>query len=147
MRDAVPSRPGCGKMPLWSGTRGVGLREAPPPCRLVARGRLGAGDASPDPAAQQPAPATSRSGVLEAFERHAAAAHAAIAGASDDHLRQPWTLGNGAAVIFTLPRIGALRAFVLNHIIHHRAQLGVYLRLNDVPVPGMYGPSADDKGL
>ena len=49
--------------------------------------------------------------------------------------------------IFTLPRIAVLRAMVLNHNIHHRAQLGVYLRLNDIPVPAIYGPSADESSL
>lgn len=56
----------------------------------------------------------------------------------------PWTLKHGDNVFFTLPRYTCMRSFVLNHIVHHRAQLGVYLRLNDVPVPGAYGPSADE---
>ena len=52
----------------------------------------------------------------------------------------------GGATIFTMPRIAVLRSFVLNHTIHHRAHLCVYLRLNDVPVPALYGPSADEEG-
>jgi len=56
----------------------------------------------------------------------------------------PWTLSNGGKTIFTLPRVDVLRAMLMNHLIHHRAQLGVYLRLNDVPVPSIYGPSADE---
>ena len=57
---------------------------------------------------------------------------------------KPWTLLKGGKPMFTMPRIAVLRSFLMNHTIHHRAQLGVYLRLNDVPVPGMYGPSADE---
>ena len=57
---------------------------------------------------------------------------------------QPWTLKNGEHVIFTLPKIAVLRGFVLNHVIHHRGQMTVYLRLNDIPVPSIYGPSADE---
>ncbi|HEY1021067.1 MAG TPA: DinB family protein, partial [Flavisolibacter sp.] len=56
-----------------------------------------------------------------------------------------WTLQHGDHVIFTLPRIATMRSFVMNHFIHHRGQLSVYLRLLDVPVPGMYGPSADER--
>jgi uncharacterized damage-inducible protein DinB len=57
---------------------------------------------------------------------------------------KPWSLIAGGKPIFTLPRAGVLRSFIFNHIIHHRAQLGVYLRLNDVSVPSIYGPSADE---
>jgi uncharacterized damage-inducible protein DinB len=56
----------------------------------------------------------------------------------------PWTLTRGGQEIFTVPRVAAFRNFVLHHIIHHRGQLSVYLRLNDVPVPAIYGPSADE---
>ncbi len=90
------------------------------------------------------APATSRAEVLEQFDRHVAAARAALAGASDEHLLKPWSLLSGGKNILTMPRVAVLRSFVLNHNIHHRAQLGVYLRLNDVPVPSIYGPSADE---
>jgi len=58
----------------------------------------------------------------------------------------PWSLRNGEHVIFTMPRIGVLRTFVTNHIIHHRGQLSVYLRLHDVPLPSIYGPTADTQG-
>jgi len=57
---------------------------------------------------------------------------------------KPWTLFAGDKTILTMPRIAVLRSFILNHTIHHRAQLGVYLRLNDVSVPSIYGPSADE---
>jgi len=82
--------------------------------------------------------------ALETFDKNVAAARAAIAGASDEHLMKPWTLMMGGKTIFTQPRMGVLRGFIMSHSIHHRAQLSVYLRLNDVPVPALYGPSADE---
>jgi uncharacterized damage-inducible protein DinB len=88
--------------------------------------------------------ASSRKQLLEAFDRNVAQARAAIAAASDEDLLKSWSLMLGGNPIFTLPRIAVLRSFVMNHLIHHRAQLGVYLRLNDVPVPSIYGPSADE---
>jgi len=88
---------------------------------------------------------TSRAQILAAFDKIVAEARAAIAGASDAHLMEPWSLQNGADVMFTMPRIAVLRSMVMNHTIHHRAQLTVYFRLNGVPVPGLYGPSADEK--
>jgi uncharacterized damage-inducible protein DinB len=92
-------------------------------------------------------PATSRAEVLERFDQNVASARAAIAGASDETLRSPWTLYAGGKEILTLPKIAVLRSFVMNHSIHHRAQLGVYLRLNDIAVPSIYGPSADEGGF
>ena len=59
-------------------------------------------------------------------------------------MMQPWSLLSGGKTVFSMPRIAVMRSFIMNHIIHHRAQLGVYLRLNDVPVPSIYGPSADE---
>jgi len=82
--------------------------------------------------------------LLDLFDKSAAEARAAIAGSSDEALFQTFTLRNGDQVIFTVPKIGALRTFFMNHLIHHRGQLTVYLRLNGVPVPGLYGPSADE---
>ena len=92
-------------------------------------------------------PFKSRKEVLDAFDKDTATARKAIASASDDQFMKPWSLKNAGATIFTLPRIGVLRSFILNHTIHHRAQLGVYLRLNDVPVPSIYGPSADESNM
>lgn len=88
---------------------------------------------------------TSRKQLLEEFDRRAAAGRAAIAGASDEDFMKPWSLMAGGKTVFTLPKIAVLRGFVMNHMIHHRGQLSVYLRLNDVPVPSIYGPSADEK--
>ena len=92
----------------------------------------------------QPPPPASRADLLTAFDRKAAEARAAIAGASDEELTKPWSLLQNGKTLFTMPKLTVLRSFVLNHLIHHRAQLGVYLRLNDVPVPALYGPSADE---
>ena len=83
--------------------------------------------------------------VLERFDRNVAAATAAIAKVSDDSWTKPWTLSFAGKPVFTLPRHAVLRGTCLNHMIHHRAQLGVYLRLNNIAIPGMYGPSADDQ--
>jgi uncharacterized damage-inducible protein DinB len=82
--------------------------------------------------------------AVETFDRNVAAARAALAGAEDEHLFKPWTLLSGGNTLFSQPRIAVLRGMIMNHTIHHRAQLGVYLRLNDLPVPALYGPSADE---
>ena len=66
---------------------------------------------------------------------------------SDAAMFQMWTLLSGGKQILSLPRAAVLRSFVLSHTIHHRAQFGVYLRLNDIPVPALYGPSADEGGF
>ena len=81
--------------------------------------------------------------TLKAFDDNMKAARAAIVGASDGEMMVMWTLKRGGHSIFSMPRIAVLRSFVMNHMIHHRAQLGVYLRLNDVPLPPIYGPTAD----
>lgn len=88
--------------------------------------------------------AQSRQHVLDLFDKNVAAARAAIAGATDEQLMKPWSLLVGGRTIFTMPKIAVLRSMVMNHTIHHRAQLGVYLRLNNIPVPALYGPSADE---
>jgi len=62
-------------------------------------------------------------------------------------LSKPWSLLDNGRVLFTMPRGECLRKWVLNHNVHHRAQLGVYLRLNNIPVPALYGPSADEQGM
>ncbi len=98
-------------------------------------------------APMQPNVMTSRKELLELFDRCAAKGRAAIAGASDEALMKPWTLLVGGQEIFTLPRVAVLRGFMMSHLIHHRAQLGVYLRLNNVAVPAIYGPSADEGGF
>ncbi len=91
--------------------------------------------------------AQSRGEILRRFDENVASARAVIAGTSDEQFMKPWSLLKGGQTMFTLPRIGVLRSFVLNHNIHHRAHMCVYLRLNDIPVPALYGPSADESGM
>ena len=94
----------------------------------------------------KPPVVNSRKELLEIFDRDVVKAREALTGASDAHLMETWSLLAGGKTIFSMPRIAVLRSMVLNHMIHHRAQLGVYLRLNDLPVPALYGPSADEQG-
>lgn len=82
--------------------------------------------------------------ILEFFDKNVAAARAAIAQVKDEDLPVMWSLKQGGKTILTMPRVAVIRSFVMNHLIHHRAILTVYLRLNDIPVPGMYGPSGDE---
>ena len=91
--------------------------------------------------------ATSQAELLERFDKNVDEARAAISGASDAHLAVDWSLIFGGRKVMTMPRVAVLRSVVMNHLIHHRAQLGVYLRLNDVAIPGMYGPSADESNM
>ena len=86
----------------------------------------------------------SRQELLDYFDKSVAAARDAIAGASDQDLLKPWSLLKGGATVMTLPKIAVLRSFMMNHMIHHRGQLTFYLRLNNIPVPAIYGPSADE---
>ena len=79
------------------------------------------------------------------FDKNVSEARAAIEAASDEDLMKSWSLLSGGETLFSMPKIAVLRNFVLNHTIHHRAQLGIYLRLNDIPVPAIYGPSADEQ--
>jgi uncharacterized damage-inducible protein DinB len=90
---------------------------------------------------------TTRAEVVELFDKHAAAFRSALEGASDAAMMQPWTLLSGGKEIFTMPKVAVLRGMVLNHLVHHRGQLTVYLRLNDIPVPALYGPSADEGAM
>ena len=94
----------------------------------------------------QEEPVESVAGAVEMFDANVAAAREAIANASDEELMASWSLLKTGEEVLTMPRIAVLRSFIMNHAIHHRAQLGVYLRLNDVPVPALYGPSADEEG-
>jgi len=87
---------------------------------------------------------TSRQKILSVFDRNVAEARQALKAATDEQLNQNWTLLAAGQPIFTMPRSAVLRSFVLNHSIHHRAHLCVYLRLNNIPVPGLYGPSGEE---
>ena len=93
----------------------------------------------------KPVVATSREQLLAIFDENAAKGHAGLAAMSDEEFGQMWSLIFKGRTAFTMPKINVARNIVMNHLIHHRAQLGVYFRMNDVAIPGMYGPSADDK--
>ena len=99
--------------------------------------------ANPPPDRRGP---TTNAELLATFDKNVAAARAAFAKLDDASLDRPWTLRMGERVIKTLPRRSVIRIMSLSHMIHHRAQLLVYLRLLNVPVPGVYGPSADEMG-
>lgn len=86
----------------------------------------------------------SRAVLLKEFDEKVSKARASLAKATDAEMLAPWALKSGGHEIFSMPRIGAVRSFVMNHLIHHRGQLSVYLRLKDVPLPSMYGPTADE---
>jgi uncharacterized damage-inducible protein DinB len=88
----------------------------------------------------------SAAATLARFEENARAARTALGAATDADLAVPWTLKKAGRELFTLPRAACVRSFVMNHLIHHRGQLTVYLRLCDVPLPPVYGPTADVTG-
>jgi uncharacterized damage-inducible protein DinB len=92
------------------------------------------------------APPATTDELLALFDKNVRAAREAISTAEDARLAEPWSMLMNGKPIMTLPRYGVLRTLTMNHLIHHRAQLGVYLRLNNVPVPATYGPSADEGG-
>lgn len=103
-------------------------------------------DALVRPLGYVPFTATSKAEALERFATCSAEAEAALQSVTEDQLAGEWAVKLGDKIITQLPRAMALRLVVLNHLIHHRAQLGVYLRLLNAPIPGMFGPSADDLG-
>ncbi len=92
----------------------------------------------------QPPKTENRKDLLAAFDKESAEARAALASVSDQEMLKGWKLLAGGEEIFAMPRVAVIRSVVMNHLIHHRAQLGVYFRLMGVPVPGLYGPSADE---
>lgn len=85
----------------------------------------------------------SSTATLHAFDENVARARSALARTADADLLLAWTLKSGGKSLFSMPRVAVLRGFVLNHLIHHRGQLTVYLRMCDVPLPPIYGPTAD----
>ena len=85
-----------------------------------------------------------RSFSMRGLVTHLATMRLALQSTDDAALRAEWTFKVKGEVVFAMPRMGVMRAFVMNHMIHHRAQLGVYLRLLGVAVPSLYGPSADE---
>jgi uncharacterized damage-inducible protein DinB len=97
-----------------------------------------------DMASYKPWLPTTRKELLEMFDKNVKEARERLAAATDEEFARTWTLTAGNQTIFSVPRVAVFRSSVMNHMIHHRAQLGVYLRLNNVEIPGMYGPSADE---
>ena len=91
----------------------------------------------------KPFNASTKKELLDGFAGFTADARKAIQDASDADLGKTWSLIYEGKPVMSMPRASVLRSMVMNHIIHHRAQLSVYLRLNNIPIPGMYGPSAD----
>jgi len=97
-----------------------------------------------EPGQYKPFEPKTRKELLDLFDKHVSETRAALASATDEQLNKIWTMKWSGKTVMTMPRIDVLRSVVMNHLIHHRAQLGVYLRLMNVAVPGMYGPSADE---
>lgn len=85
--------------------------------------------------------------ILSFFEKSANHAREVLLSANDAQMEENWTMRNGEQIFFTLPKHVVVRTWCMNHLYHHRAQLGVYLRMNNIGVPGLYGPSADDQGM
>ena len=92
----------------------------------------------------KPIEITSNEQLLALFDKCMAKAKEILENTPDEEMAKPWTMRNGETIFFTIPKAQVMRTWVLNHSVHHRAQLGVYLRLLDIPIPGSYGPSADE---
>jgi uncharacterized damage-inducible protein DinB len=87
---------------------------------------------------------TSMAATIALLDKHEKEARAAMTGVPDSAMMDPWSLKVGGKVLFTQPRIAVMRGFVISHLIHHRGQLTVYLRMKDIPLPPIYGPTADE---
>jgi len=83
--------------------------------------------------------------LIALYDKNLGEAIESLKDVSDETMQEMWTLRNGEQIYFTMPKKVVIRSMAMNHFVHHRAQLGVYLRLLDIPIPGMYGPSADEK--
>ena len=91
------------------------------------------------------APPANLNGVLETFDKHVGELRRQLVDRTDAELMAPWALKRGPQLVMSMPRLTALRSFVLHHLLHHRGQLTVYLRLQDVPLPPLYGSTADER--
>lgn len=98
-----------------------------------------------DPMPPKTASPTTGEEFVARFNEKMAKFQEMLSATTDAHLMETWTMKNGDDVIMAMPRIAVLRSMIVNHMIHHRAQLTMYFRLLDVPVPGLYGPSADEQ--
>jgi uncharacterized damage-inducible protein DinB len=96
---------------------------------------------------EKPFSPPTRKEMLDAFDKYVVEARELLSKATDEDLMKTWTLTFKGQQIFSMPRAAVLRTMVMSHLVHHRAQLGVYLRMNNVEIPGMYGPSADEKNM
>jgi uncharacterized damage-inducible protein DinB len=99
----------------------------------------------PENASAAQVPFSRTSELIERFDRDLREARRALEPMSDEAMRESWTLKNRGTTVFSLPRVAVIRSFILSHMIHHRGQLTVYLRLRDVPLPSVYGPTADTR--
>jgi uncharacterized damage-inducible protein DinB len=86
-----------------------------------------------------------RTALLALFDANLKSGRANLVGKTDGEFQAPWTLKAGGKEVFTMPKIAVMRNFVLNHMIHHRGQLAVYLRMLEVKIPSIYGPSGDEQ--
>jgi uncharacterized damage-inducible protein DinB len=98
-----------------------------------------------DGPAWEPYVAKSVADMLETFDKNLVEALEALNTVSDATLMEIWTMNKAGAVMMAMPKLLVLRGFILDHLVHHRAQLGLYLRMNDISVPAMLGPSADEE--
>ena len=115
--------------------------------KVITQAELGSAPGEQAPGRPPWAAPENRKELLEAFDKLVAEARAAISETSDADFMRPWTLQKGGQILMSMPKAAVVRSFFMNHLIHHRAQLGVYLRLNDIPVPSTYGPSADENPM
>ena len=90
---------------------------------------------------------TTTADLVEFFDKNVAESIDVLRNTPDEAFFENWTMRKGEQVYFTMPKAVVMRSFILNHIIHHRGQLSVYLRLNDISVPSLYGPSADEGSM
>jgi uncharacterized damage-inducible protein DinB len=112
-------------------------------CRLILEGT--SYDLSAPGNERRSEPPASRAALIEEFDDKVAAARALLVNMTDPELMVYWTLKNGDHQVLTMPRISVVRSFFMNHSIHHRGQLTVYLRLRNIPLPPIYGPTADEQ--
>ena len=94
---------------------------------------------------EKPFSAENTAALLQRFDENVAAARPLIEGVDDEVMAKEWSLIYGGHKVFSAPKSGVLRGMIMNHMVHHRGQVSVYLRLLDIAIPGMYGPSADEK--